>query len=465
MKTRTAGFSLIWALILSTLLVTLAFNLIRSAQTINRSSRAVTQDALNSIAERNALTYAQRLLEVTAPHLLSTLPTNASAAELALQMQNLMNNYCDRLPDGTTNFRVYFTSAACGVSLSGTLPNATDSTAGPTRQITLPFVLSVQQGDLITSRKGTLTAQSGAVPASTYALLSAGDLTLGNRVQVVGDVQVDGHLGITEQADVTGVLSNSNCGLVTAGCSGARSIDLGSQSTDVMALTPTSARPSILTGGILSSGQQAETPSMHAPALTPYTVSADTLILGVYGDGTQYFQACLEGACTNYGVDGSGNLYRDNYDQPPVASAWNGALEVDAPGTLTIRPYNPDAASVARPLSVTTNQPVIIDGNVTYQQTSCAGQLCQNNGSNVTFSLQAPSVEVSGYTVRLHGAVQTGSFRNDSPLSVYGSVIGTLAGTGSLMIQGDSRAQEGLAAPLVPVLNNQWRKVNVDVQQ
>ncbi|MFK7603647.1 hypothetical protein ACI3L1_15695 [Deinococcus sp. SM5_A1] len=109
---RAATFSVAWAMILSAVLMLVAASVVQSAAALQRSAGSVTCGALLNVAERNVLTYGQRLLEVNAGVLTRHVTPDATAASMAPSAQGLADGWCSRDPDGTGagRVRVYFTA-------------------------------------------------------------------------------------------------------------------------------------------------------------------------------------------------------------------------------------------------------------------------------------------------------------------------------------------------------------------
>jgi len=125
---------------------------------------------------------------------------------------------------------------------------------------------------------------------------------------------------------------------------------------------------------------------------------------------------------------------------------------------LTIRPQQDGAPSIVRPLSLNVSSPVVIDGNVTYDSTSCAGDVCSAEGDTELFSVTAPSITATERVERIHGTLITDTFTNKGNLTLFGSLYGQPGGVVPLLIQQDARALRGVAAPGVPFLAAQWRE-------
>jgi type II secretory pathway pseudopilin PulG len=463
---RHGGFTLVWVLILLTLLSTVAAALMQSASTSARSARSIVAGSLREVQERNLLSYGGRLLEANAAALVGSLPSpdGMSAAGLAARLQSGVAGWCGRDPDGggANRMRVYFTGQACGAALpagvSAPQPRLISQGSG-LWGLEAPFVLVAPTPGRAVVRRGTLYAQYGAAPASVYALLASGSLTLDETVRVRGDVHTDGRLTLRGAVEVDGAVSSSACTAVTPGCVGVRAVTLGDVSVPVMQVAPSPGRPRGFTG-FLALGQAGETAGMSAPTVPGLRVTAQEVVLGVTASGEQVVRTCLNGACTEYLGTADGSL-RDAAGAV-VISAWSGAIGVTGAGDVTVRPVNPDAPSIARPVSVVSTSRVVVTGSLTYAQSTCAGETCSAAGVTDVFSVQAPEVRVTSATVRLHGTVIAPSVRLENVLTVYGSVVGVPSG-GRLLIQADPRARQGIAAPGVPRLSARWRQARVGV--
>lgn len=261
---KEAGFTLVWVLMLLALLGSLAGVLMQSAAGAARAARSVAAGNLREIGERNVLSYAERLLEANAATLLRSLPApSAGAQPLAERLQAEVSRWCERDPDGAGagRVRVYFTARACGVPLpSGVavpVPTLLSEGSG-LWQLEAPFVLVSPAPERPVVRRGTFRARYGAAPASVYALLAPGNLTLGEGVQVRGDVHADGGLTLLGDVRVQGTLSASGCVAVAPGCVGTRSVTLGDRTVSVMDLTPSPGHPEGFSG-FLALGQSGET--------------------------------------------------------------------------------------------------------------------------------------------------------------------------------------------------------------
>lgn len=453
---KSHGFALVWALILSAILGLIAASLIQAAGIGSRSARGITQGAIIAVEQGNLFAYEQRLLEANSGMLLRGLDALSQGGEvLASRLQAQADQWCDRDPDGrgAGRVRVYFTSRACGQALPSGLSIAplrlNDSV------MEAPFVL--QAGRQI--RRGTFRAQYGDAPASVYALLSQDDLSLGSNVQIDGDAHTDGYLSISGPV-VSGVLSSSNCAAVSPGCAGERRVSIGGVTRSAMDLLPSPARPSEMKG-ILSLGQSGETAGLFLPTLNGLTTSATRVVLGVLSSGEQSVRICTGSLCTDYIAPQSGDLTLSNGDV--VIPGWTGVIGLSG-SAVTVTPRVADDPSVVRPLSIISDEPVTIEGSLTYAQTSCAADVCNATGAQQFLSVQAPRITVRRETVRIHGVMISPQFVWSAPLTVFGSVIGTPRGNDLLKIQEDPRSQDGQAAPGVPRLRAQWRQAEVTVQ-
>lgn len=467
------GFTLIWVLIVLVILAAVSGAMLQSANTSDRTARAVARGTLIRIQEQNTLTYGQRLLEANAGTLLRSLPAASSYAtgEIQSQLQRQVDEWCTRNIDGSgSQIRIYFSSTACGTGLpeGQTAPTLQlNSTGTNLWAMEAEFFLVAGPPSRPTVRRGTLNARYGAPPASTYALLSAGDTTLDSRVRIQGDAHVDGRLTLRDTVDLSGALSTSNCQVVTSGCVGAAEVNLADTRTNVMSILPTPAHPAELTG-TLSVGQAGETAAMSTPSLSGLTIVASTVDLGVLASGEQYIRACVSFfSCTTYLGTTDGALHEGSVRNATLISGWNGAIGITPAGSeVVIRPVNPDAPSVARSLSLVVTGAAKVDGNLMYTQTSCSVDSCTSDLSTDALSIQASRVTVTTRTVRTHATVITDQFLVTAPLTLFGSLIGAPTGVSAqLYIQGDARARTGLAPVGVPRLAARWREASVTVDQ
>ncbi|GGS02892.1 type II secretion system protein [Deinococcus sedimenti] len=470
---RTKGFTLIWVLIMLVVLAAVSGAMLQSANTSDRTARAVARGALIRIQERNTLTYSQRLLEANAGSLLRALPAPSAfaAGDIQSQLQHQVDDWCPRDVDGSgSQVLIYFASTACGTALPAghRAPAVQLKNSGPDLwTMEAEFLLVAGPSTHPTVRRGLLSASYGASPASTYALLSTGDTTLDSRVQIQGDAHVDGHLTLRGPVELSGALSTSNCQVVTSGCVGTAQVTLSDARTSAMSILPTPAHPAGLTG-TLGFGQAGETAAMTLPTLSGLTIVASTVDLGVLSSGEQYIRACVTVmVCTTYLGTADGALRLGNVQNAPLISAWNGVIGITpVGGEVVIRPVNPDAPSVSRSLSlvVTGAGAARIDGNLMYTQTSCSADACTPDLTHDALSLQASRVTVTSRTVRTHATVITDQFIVTAPLTLFGSLIGTPAGiSAQLSIQTDARARTGFAPVGVPRLAARWRQSAVTV--
>ncbi|GGR12711.1 hypothetical protein [Deinococcus ruber] len=470
-RTLTQGFSLIWALILSAVLMAVTVSLVQIAGRSVRTSGSIARGTLLSVSEQNVLSYSRRLLEANAARLVDALPAPTdSPAPLTAFLQGSVDTWCNRDPDGGGGgrLRVYFTATSCGVARpsDAPLPAATlTPLEGGTVRADFPFVIVAPTAGRSTIRSGTLTAFFGAAPVTSYSLLVPDDLILDGRVSVNGNVHVDGHLTVQQRAQIDGLLSVSNCNVATPLCTGRPEVTVGTSSATVMQLLPSPARPAWSSGQV-ALGQRGETGAATPGQLVGLTITASDIALGVLGDGSQYIHACSYGVvCLDYVADAQGNLYQGD-NQQLLTSHWTGVVNVVSPGgPITLRPQQPDGPSINLPLSVNTTAPVILTGNLTYDLTSCAGNVCSAGGDSQLFSVSAPSIRATAQVQRVHGTLVTNTFTNEGNMTLFGSLDGHPAGSAPLLIQQDARALRGLAAPSVPRLVAQWRGATINASR
>jgi hypothetical protein len=470
MRARHEGFTLIWALVVSALLMMIAASIVQSAGSGERSSRAVLTGTLTTVRERNVLSYSQRLLEANAASLLAALPAPlVDPAALPALMQGQVNGWCGRDPDGagTGRVRVFFTRSACGTALPGDipLPAVRVTNQGGSALVELPFVIVAGTGPRPASRSGVLSGRYGAPPASVYSYLSPSSLSLGSQHTIQGAVHTDGQLALSSGVTLTGTVSASDCGSLSAACLGERAITVNGSRTGVTSLAPSPAHPLDIPAAV-TTRQASETASLTPSALSSYPIDATTVYLSVLGDGSQSLTACTTAwLCQNFTADRNRTLYRNGHLTTPVMSNWNGRFTVTSlTGHLTVARAGTGPV-VARGLSLYTPGIATVAQDITYAQTACRSDVCDTGGADDTFSLQAASISVAAGVSTLHGAYIANTITYAGPLTVFGSLIGTVSGGQPLTLLGDSRAQQGITAPGVPTLRLGWRQAQVTYTQ
>lgn len=457
---RSDGFTLIWALILGALLLVIALAMVQSAGAVSRSASSLTRGRVLDVQEHNLLGYEQRLLEANAAQLIRTLPSPDSGA-VALQqtLQPQLDRWCTRDPDGrgTNRLRVYASTQACGQGLPVATPTTPQlSTDNGLTTATFPLALVAPVAGRPGVHTANLSAIYGAASAGIYGLILPGDFRFPASLHVQGNVQVNGRLSFDTAPDVSGILGTSSCTAVADGCQGNASITVRSSTVPVMSLTPSVGHPLGMLGTMVTStvGEVAA-----APNVAGLTLTADRIVLGVMGDGSQYIKSCLGSLCTEYVGRADGNLYRlDTGDL--VIAAWSGVLGVTSPGAVQLSPLNADTVSIARALSLITANPLTVTGNLSYVQTSCSKDLCNAAGTTATFGLFASTVTVASEARRLHAHVVTSQF-NCATVTIFGSLNGTPQNSGTLNIQADERALEGIVPPGLGTLAARWRLAHV----
>lgn len=471
MRRSTAGWVFPYVLILVAILASIVISLIQTAANNTRTAATYTRGALLGVDQRNVLSYGSRLLEANVSQLVQRLPApSAGAAALQEALQRQADTWCTRDPDGRgqNRIRVYFQANAtvCGQPLPQNVPLNPPKFEidGSLTQATLPFVIVAPAGGRTATQTGSILAQYGAPPASAYALLVPGDLNLPSRLHVNGFSQVDGILRIQTPANLSGVMSTSNCNAVTATCTGERALTLNGTVVPVMSLVPSPGRPAEV-GGTVVLGAPSESATLQLAGVPQVGIVTSELTLSVLESGEQVVKGCFGVFCTTYYIRG-GNLYRGSLDSAPILTGWNGLMTVTSLGTdVTIQGTNPDASSVGIPLGIVTTSNVVIKGNLTYEQTNCIDGLCNPSGTTQFLSVQAPSVRVTTDARQVHGTFITPSFVSNAPLTLFGTIIGTPQGSDTLNIQPDRRALQGLRAPGTPLLATRWRQAAVTLSR
>ncbi|AFD27488.1 hypothetical protein [Deinococcus gobiensis] len=467
MKRPTAGYAMVIALILVAALAVTAASIVQTTARNTRTAATYTRGAVLGVQQRNVLSYSSRLLEANASRLTQSLPA-PSAGVRALQdaLQTATASWCTRDPDGQgqNRIRVYFRmdAAACGQALpSGVaLPDPKLETAGDLTRASLPFVIVAPSGGRTAIQAGSLLAQYGAAPASTYSLLVPNDLNLTSHLRLNGTSQVDGILRVQTPATLSGTIGTSNCNAITTTCAGTRSLTVNGAAVPVMSLAPSAGRPAGVGGSVVigTPSESADLSPLPAPQVGLVT---SELTLSVQEGGEQVMKGCFAIFCTTYYVK-NGNLYRGSLDSAPIFTGWDGLLAVNAAGgDLTIQGADPNASSVGIPLGIVTASNVVIKGDLTYEQTNCIDGLCNSAGTSQFLSVQAPSVRVTTETRQVHGTFITPNFISNAPLTLFGTIIGMPQGSDVLNIQPDTRAQDGLRAPGTPLLASRWRQPSI----
>lgn len=479
MRHRTAAFSLVWALILFAVFALLAAGLFRVTEARTTQTRAFVDNTLASVTARNDLSYAGRLLAANASRIIRSLPeTPNDPAALTRAAQQIADSWCARASTASSpvTFRIYFTPTSCGQALpAGVRLNPVTVRPGALTTVQLPFVLVTRVGAGPQAvRTGRLGATYGAFPLAATTLYVPGDLTLTPRINIQGTVQVDGQLTLNETVKVTDALTVSGCALSAPECRGEQRVTLGSLTFPVMQLTPAVERP-CLTVGCLQSGSLSTgaggyglTWAVQSPSL-PMVISASRLQFGVTFEGVQVFQACNGSNCTVYTATSNGDRTArlERQDEATgqsvvVQERWDGMIVVS--NAVTISPLEDNSPSVGLPLTVSTLQPLRVEGNLTYVQTSCTDSLCTTDaGGDDMLSLISPSVRVDAE--RLHAAISTGTLSNPDDLTIYGAVAGMPSGPGALRIQQDPRFRSGFTPPGVPVLPAMWREAVIGYEK
>jgi hypothetical protein len=472
MRHRTAAFSLVWALILFAVFALLAAGLFRVTEARTTQTRAFLDSTLASVTARNDLSYAGRLLAANATRIVRSLPeTPNDPTALTRAAQQIADSWCTRTSTASSpvTFRIYFTQTACGQALpAGIRLDPVTSQPGALTTVQLPFVLVTRLGTGPQSvRTGWLGATYGAFPLAATTLYVPGDLTLSPRINIQGTVQVDGQLTLNGTVKVTDALTVSGCGLSAPECRGEQRVTVGSSTFPVMQLTPAAERPCLtagcLQGGSLSTGAGGYGLTWALPsASVPVIIPASTLRLGVTFEGVQVLQACNGGTCTLYTATRNGDrtarLQRQDSvtgQSVVVQGRWDGMIVV--PNAVTVSPLDANSPSVGLPLTVSSLQPLRVEGNLTYVQTNCTDTNCTTGvGGEDMLALISPAVRVEAE--RLHAAILTASLSNPSELTIYGAVTGTPSGPGALRIQQDPRFRSGLTPRGVPVLPSRWRE-------
>lgn len=462
---RNHGFSLVWALILGALLMGLAFALVQNAMAVNRSSGGLTRGALLDVQERNLFHYSQRLTEANLANLLRSLPPpSPDSAALTVSLQARLDQFCARDPDsqGAGRIRIYATSRACGVALPSTLPPVTQQVQNGLTTVSIPLTYVTEIGARPSIKTAALSAQYGSPAAGIYALLVPGNFYFPPNLHVRGNVQINGQLSFDAPPDVNGSLGFSNCAVPYDNCNGPLQVNRAGTETGVMSLTPTSRHPDGMTGALVA-GTGAEVPSLPV-GVTAFGVNADQLSLGVMGDGSQYIKACWSGTCNEYQAPADGNLYTlDTHTL--ISSPWNGVLSVTSPSSLSVGPVQSDAPSIARPLSILSNAPVMVTGNLTYDQTSCSKQLCNAAGTTEILGINTPSLTVAAGVQRLHAQITSQTFSGGNGLTIFGNLSSQPTISGELFIQVDERVLGGTVPPITGTLGTRWRFGELNLKQ
>lgn len=472
MRHRTAAFSLVWALILFAVFALLAAGLFRVTEARTTQTRAFVDTTLASVTARNDLSYAGRLLAANASRIVRALPdTPNDPAALTRAAQQIADGWCTRTSTASSpvTFRIYFTQAACGQALpAGVRLDPVTVQPGALTAVRLPFVLVTRVGTGSQAvRTGWLGATYGAFPLAATTLYVPGDMTLSPRVNIQGTVQVDGQLTLNGDVKVTGALSVSGCGLSAPECRGEQRVTVGSSTFPVMQLTPAAERPCLtvgcLQGGSLSTGAGGYGLNWAVQsASVPVIISTSRLQLGVTFEGMQILQACNGSNCTRYTATSNGDRTARLQQQDSVTGQtvvvqerWDGLIVV--PSAVTISPLQDNSPSVGLQLTISTLQPLRIEGDLTYVQTSCTDSNCTTDaGEDDLLGLISPIVRVQAD--RLHAAISTDTLTHSGDLTIYGSVAGMPSGPGALRIQQDPRFRAGLTPPGVPVLPSMWRE-------
>ena len=461
---RTAGFSLIWALILGALLMLMGASIVRSAAVTTRSSAAITRATVRDVVSLNATTYAQRLLEANAAAAFQTAPVftpgdGQSITAVQAALQAVANTWCDRDPDGkgTGRVRVYFTATACGQPLPPgvTLAAAQRIDTPSAVNVSLPFIIAVPGS--VTPITGSLDAWSGSPSVTAYALLAPGPLNLG-QITVNGRVHTDSTLTLTNPDTITGAVSASHCAVPSPACSGTPGLNVG-VFTPSMSIIPTPAHP-LGTTATVTYGAPSETTTLLSNPDVPVTITAETITLGVYGDRSQSIRACL-GSCTTYRKVGNTLTQLDG--DMTTWTDWSGHLNVISPtGTLTVEPQDADAPSIASTLLISTPGTLRVGGNLTYTQTSCAAEVCNTSSNAEHLTLQGSTITAAPGTQRIHASLQASTFDHSAPLTIFGSVIAQPSGTAAMTILQDDRVLQAPPVIGVPRLSPRWRFITID---
>lgn len=215
--------------------------------------------------------------------------------------------------------------------------------------------------------------------------------------------------------------------------------------------------------GALVSGTGAEVATLPA-GVSAFPLNADQIMLGTMGDGSQYIKSCWAGACQEFQASADGNLYTLDA-HTLLVSGWNGVLSVVSPTSVSIRPVQGDAPSIARPISFLSAAPMTIAGNLTYDQTSCSKQLCNATGTTEILGINAPTVTVAAGVQRLHAQITTQAFTGGNGLTIFGSLNGQPNISGDLFIQVDERVLNGTVAPVTATLSTRWRFGELTIKQ